>query len=233
MASQWHFPAIIPFSEKSFLLLLLAQLLFLAIVPFLVDYPIGRIALDGALSLTLIAGTATLSHNKISLTVAVLFGVPTLAARWLHYVLYRPELYIASLIGATAFFVYNAILVIWFVMRQRHVTAGTIYGALTGYLLLGMSWGAAFLLLEALHPGSFNLPEALTPASAHLVVDMISFSFITLTTVGYGEINPATPGARGLSTVEAIFGQFYMAVFVARLIGLRISQSGNEYRDQR
>jgi hypothetical protein len=152
----------------------------------------------------------------------------------LSYVWYRPELYLVSLVGATAFFVYNATLVIWFVtlviwfvMRQRHVTAGTIYGALAGYLLLGLSWGVAFLLLEELHPGSFNLPTQLRPASADLIVDMVSYSFITLTTVGYGEINPATPGAQGLSTVEAILGQFYMAVFVARLIGLRISQSGN------
>lgn len=214
------------FSEKGLLLLLVAQLLFLVVVPFLVDYPIGLIALNLVFSLVFVAGTFILSHNRISLAGALLFGVPTLAARWLSYVSYSPELYLVSLVGATAFFVYNAALVIWFVMRQRHVTAETIYGALVGYLLLGLSWGGAFLLLEELHPGSFNLTTQL-PASANLIVDMISYSFITLTTVGYGEIYPVTPGARGLSTVEAIVGQFYMAVFVARLIGLRISQSGN------
>ena len=215
------------FSQKGLLLLLVAQFLFLVVIPFLVDYPIGLIALDVVLSLILVAGISTLCHNRASLAGALLFGVPTLAARWLSYVWYHPELYLVSLVGVTAFFVYNAILVIWFVMRQRHITAETIYGALVGYLLLGLSWGVAFLLLEELHPGSFNLPAQLRPASADLIVDMISYSFITLTTVGYGEIYPVMPGARSLSTVEAILGQFYMAVFVARLIGLRISQSGN------
>jgi hypothetical protein len=226
MLSRWRFPAIPPFSDKGFLLLLTALFLFLVFVPFLVDYPIGLIALDAMLSLIVVVATATLCHNKISLAGAVLLGVPTLAARWLNYLTYRPELYAVSLMGATAFFFYNATLVIWFVMRQRYVTAGTIYGALAGYLLLGISWGLAFVLLEVLRPASFNLPTQLQPGSANLIVDMISYSFITLTTVGYGEISPVTPGARGLSMVEAILGQFYMAVFVARLIGLRTSQSG-------
>src|SRR5262249_1260599 len=117
------------------------------------------------------------------------------------------------------------------VLRAKTVTGDIVCGALCVYLLIGLIWAFLFLLLESVHPGSFRLEEGLTTAtdltsarSAHIAIFMY-FSFITLSTVGYGEILPLTPPAHGLAALEGIIGQFYMAVLVARFVGLYIVHS--------
>ena len=86
-------------------------------------------------------------------------------------------------------------------------------------------WGNLYLLLELIRPGSFQIPAAWRigaiwdPAAA-----LVYFSFITLTTVGYGDIVPMWPGAGGLAAAEAIVGQLYLAITIARLVGLHASR---------
>src|SRR5206468_6429646 len=92
-----------------------------------------------------------------------------------------------------------------------------LYGAVTAYLLLGLTWGLAYALVERLHPGSFRSPVD-TDGLAGPV--LMFFSFITLTSVGYGDIVPLGGHARSLAILEAITGQMYLAIFMARLVGL-------------
>jgi hypothetical protein len=109
----------------------------------------------------------------------------------------------------------------------RQVAVGTdislnrIVGAVCVYLLLGVMWSIAYFVLEFLQPGSFRgLTELVSPA---LNPDWIYFSFVTITTLGYGDITPVTQTARSLSFAEAIVGQFYIAVLVAGLVSAYIS----------
>jgi hypothetical protein len=120
---------------------------------------------------------------------------------------------------------YVAATILWHVVRQDQVTFDTIAGAACVYMLMGLAWAPAYLLIEKIYPGSFDIPAAWRigphgdPGPA-----MVYFSFITLTTVGFGDIKPAGPVAGGLVIVEAVIGPLFLAITVARLVGLHISR---------
>ncbi len=119
-------------------------------------------------------------------------------------------------------------------MRQvavgNEINPNRIVGAVCVYLLLGVMWSIAYSALEYSQPGSFKgLTELASPAWNP---DWIYFSFVTITTLGYGDITPLTQTARSLSFAEAIVGQFYIAVLVAGLVSAYISaKQGSSNRD--
>jgi len=104
----------------------------------------------------------------------------------------------------------------------RNVTPDTLSVAVSGYLLLGITWAFFFMLAYAVNSGAF---KGLTPGESPNEVrrDLFYFSFVTLSTLGYGDIVPATRGARSLAVGEALLGQLYIAITVARLVGLQIA----------
>lgn len=101
-----------------------------------------------------------------------------------------------------------------FAVRSVDVTSETLYAALSTYLLGGMFFGQIYWSLEEMAPGSLTGPDPVTEASS------IYYSFVTLATLGYGDYLPRTDIARGVATFEVIGGQLFLAVMVARLIGL-------------
>ncbi len=106
------------------------------------------------------------------------------------------------------------------IFRERVVSADSILGGITVYFLFGILW--TFLYRILLH---FN-PAALLVTDSHFPVNqLLYFSFITLMTVGYGDIVPLTPIARNLAVLEAFTGQLYLAIFISRLVGLHLSTS--------
>jgi hypothetical protein len=110
------------------------------------------------------------------------------------------------------------------IFSVRDITPALISGALCLYLLFGMFWGMLYVLLELLRPDSFT---------GALLVDSVNhpqfihsfqyFSLVTLTTLGYGDILPKTPIAASFCQIEAVIGQFFMAVLVARLVGIQVA----------
>ena len=114
------------------------------------------------------------------------------------------------------------------VLAARRIVFDMICGALCVFVLFGMCWANVYTLLERVAPGSFavdfsryRVDAGADPLAAAGVFTY--YSFVTLTTVGYGDIVPSSATARWLVWLEAVFGQFYMAVFVSRLIGLQTS----------
>jgi len=101
-----------------------------------------------------------------------------------------------------------------YVIGSGAIDSETIYASLSTYLLAGIFFGQIYWSIEQLSPGSFAGPEKLTNASA------IYYSFVTLATLGYGDFLPRSEIVRGIATFEVIGGQLYLAVLVARLIGL-------------
>jgi ion channel len=113
------------------------------------------------------------------------------------------------------------------IFEKQTVTSDAVLGAVCGYLLAGFAWGNVYNLTEQLLPGSFSV----VPALAHQVTTWEGssalfqyFSAVTLTTMGYGDVTPAHPPATAFATLEAVFGQFYIAVVVAQLVGLRLAR---------
>ena len=126
----------------------------------------------------------------------------------------------------TAFFGYMALVILLDVGRQRRVTAEKIRGAVCVFLLMGATWAFAYLTLLQLDPRALAFPfsKGDVPPTPW-IGDTLYFSFVTLTTVGYGDIVPVSPLARSMAWLEASMGQLFMVLLVARLVGLHIAQS--------
>jgi voltage-gated potassium channel len=127
-------------------------------------------------------------------------------------------------ISAVAFQVLVLVVLVDGVHRERTVSADVIAAALCGYLLVGIAFGHAYCVIADTTPGSFQGVDAgMSPPD--LYVRLTYFSFVTLTTVGFGDVAPVRDTARSLAIVEAVTGQFYLAVLVADLVGKRIGQA--------
>jgi hypothetical protein len=115
------------------------------------------------------------------------------------------------------------------VLTTEYVTLDTVVGAASVYLLIGLLWAAIYALLEFWVPGSFNFPPTFQPSAPSPLVPLMKdtiilyYSYETLTTVAYGDITPASPPARFFSVAEALVGQLYLAVLVARFVGLQVT----------
>jgi voltage-gated potassium channel len=123
-----------------------------------------------------------------------------------------------------AFVGYVATNILLRVLRQEEVTVDTIAGAACVYVMLGLLWAIAYELVEHLVPGSFDIPDGWRVPHGQSAPALVYFSFVTLTTVGFGDVRAAGPAAGGLVMVEAIVGQLFIAITVARLVGLHIAR---------
>jgi hypothetical protein len=123
------------------------------------------------------------------------------------------------------FFAYATVLIVQHTIRAQSVTTNTLAGAACAYLLTAIAWANFYEILELLRPGSFEIPAGLLlPPSGDPSFAFQYFSFITLTTVGYGDVHPITIRAAGLAVGEAVVGQLYVAIMIARLVGLQLVQ---------
>ena len=148
-----------------------------------------------------------------------------------------PQLIIAGSIGWLLFFSF----VTWSQLRSllihRDVTRETISLSISVYLLLGMCWTLLYILIFLTRPEAFSFgasPElggALAAHPEHAFPIFLYFSLTTLSTVGFGDITPVTLQARYAAVGEGITGQFYLAILVARLVGMQMSGSGRLRRE--
>jgi hypothetical protein len=111
-----------------------------------------------------------------------------------------------------------------FALKAERVNSEQVTSALSAYLLAGQVFGVCYWQVEQLRAGSFAAGGVPVPAGALDLPTCVYFSFVTLATLGYGDIVPLSPTARGLAMSEAILGQLYLAVLVARLVGARVTK---------
>jgi hypothetical protein len=116
-----------------------------------------------------------------------------------------------------------------FIFQSLEVTLDTIFAAVVAYLFIAFAFAQAYMLLNSVIPQSFNLAAPVDPASYRLFQDdLIYYSLIVITTVGIGDIIPLNPAARALTVIEAMTGQFFVAIMVAWLVGRFLSQSQSD-----
>jgi hypothetical protein len=130
----------------------------------------------------------------------------------------RTELVTGTLVAGTALAVVATAVAIRFAVRSQVISGEQIYAALSGYLLAGLCFGVLQWAIEATWPGSFVEAGRSGPAPLSLST-AIYYSFVTLATLGYGDVVPRTELARGVAVLEAVGGQLYVAVTIARLVG--------------
>ena len=118
------------------------------------------------------------------------------------------------------------------VLKQREITGETICMAVSVYLLMGVSWAFLYAVMYQRYPASFGGLAAVQPGQLievqHIFPILGYFSLTTLSTIGFGDITPVTLQARYAAVAEAIAGQFYLAILVARLVGIQMTQSAGQ-----
>jgi Ion channel len=198
---------------------LFSALLLIAIfvLPPLVPPNVNRsLAMDIVSSLLLISGVRALSERKLTKWVLTPVAIVTIAihlASWLVPI-DRAIVEIASFVSLILLF----LVVLGQTLRSGAVNIHRIQGAVAAYLLLGVIWANAYFLVELFHPGSFSGSVSIEGGAR----SWLYFSFVTLTTVGYGDVLPIHPVARSLAIGEAAAGPLYLAILLARLVSLAV-----------
>ena len=134
---------------------------------------------------------------------------------------YQVGLDVVHLLLLLAFFVMTTIIAARQVLFTGEITLNKIVGAICIFFLLGLIWATMYLLLLEWDPATFNNIQHVSWHDSFPKV--VYFSFVTMTTLGYGDISPALPLARFLAYLEAVMGLFYIAVMVASLVGVRVA----------
>ena len=161
------------------------------------------------------------AKSRFITVLALAFALVTLVVRWAK--IFVPSAGLATLdtLMSLVFLGMLAVIVLFQVFREGPITIQRISGAVVVYLLLGLMWALAYQLIELQQPGSFNFADA--PAIGDtLSARLVYFSFVTLTTLGYGDITAVSPVARTLAMLEAAIGQLFPAILIARLVSMEL-----------
>jgi voltage-gated potassium channel len=212
-------------TRSHFFYLLVSLFLMLMLQPFFREAVIGRIVASACFSAVLLSAVYALSEDRRVFILALAIAVPVLAGRWLNVFLESTYLGVMVHGGAVLFLGFTACIVLSYVLKDEEVTADKIYGAICVYLLIGVMCGFLFSVIEDVWPGSFQMARTVGPEPGEKLMLFTYYSFITLSTVGYGDVVPVSPVARSFSFVEAVMGQIYLATLIARLVGLHIAHS--------
>ncbi|MDH3732468.1 MAG: potassium channel family protein [Gemmatimonadota bacterium] len=199
--------------------------LLVAIIALLLLSPVvAYLPLSGALFSFLgaaipLAAIYAVSDNRRHLYVGLALGLPATFAGAINLLDLGFQFEWLALLLPPVFYAYTVWVVGRRVFTSPAVNADTLAGAACVYLLIGMTWWFLFLVLEVLQPGSFaGRPPGVEDPTARF--DLLYFSFVTLTTLGYGDILPLTRAARALSIVLATVGVLYLGIVIARLVGV-------------
>ncbi len=181
----------------------------------------AQVAYHVSLTLVLAASVYVLCHQRRVLIIGGALFVPTLLSSWAFLIEDVRSLAMANILTNLIFFGYVIVQLLHAVFRAPRVTREVVAASLCGYLLLGLLWASAFALLEVCDPGSF---EGALLLGSDPQAGLLYFSFVTLTSLGYGDVLPVSVEAKSLAAFEVVMGQFYMTVLVARLVGMQIAQ---------
>jgi hypothetical protein len=122
-----------------------------------------------------------------------------------------------ALASTTVLIAYCIYCVVRYVLQANYITRDQIYAGICAYLMLGFAFGCIYYLVEMLSPGCFSVNVSKLSNDSP---DLMYFSFVTLATLGYGDITPVAKVSRALAEVEALAGMLYIAIFMARLVSM-------------
>jgi len=210
-----------PLQENKFLIILLALFGVILIHPLIINFIRIRFLILIFMSFIFLAGIYAVSIKKHEFIIALILALPAFTLMWAGFFFDIGKLRHAKNVFGMLFMLYMIIKFLMHFFKQTEINREVIFGALVVYMLLGIMWAYAYSLLEGLQPNSFNLPGTLAELDPF---SYTYFSMVTMTTLGYGDISPATDPARALAMTQAITGQVYLVVVVAWLVGLNIAQ---------
>jgi len=200
--------------------LLIALAVLLISAPFVEELEGGHLILSVLFSLVLLAAVVAVADRKRTLVIALVLAAPAITARWVNN--FRPDLVHPAVFLVCALLLLAFVIghLLHFILHAPVVTVEVLCASIAAYLMLGLMWTVAYWLVDQLTPGgafSFNTTRG---AQSMNGFTGFYFSFITLSTVGYGDITPVSRAARWLAGMEAMTGMLYVAVLIARLVSV-------------
>jgi len=226
------------FQKYQFTILLLSLLLNILLIPAIASissaqYPnIGRVALSASLTLLMFVAVFVTNTSRLTKGIALLIMAPPIFLMWSRLeITHNNWLYTTQHLLVAVFLGLVTISLIKYVFSCKKVTFDLMSAALCAYLIIGFLWVSLYCVVESVQPGSFLLPEdslgAFIGHDQHgdLFSRQLYFSFVTLLTLGYGDLVPVNSVARLLAITEAFVGQVFLVVLVARLVGTHVAQS--------
>jgi hypothetical protein len=203
---------------------LISLILLLLLYPLFEGSLISKIIrLSISIIVTLMA-VVSLSQNKRNEVIAILLAIPAVVTRVIELAAENDFTTLISLVSGTIFYFFVTIIILSYVLRRKVITTDHIFGAIAAYLLFGILWASLYQLIEIVSPGSFY---AETVRGTLDWKNMTYYSFVTLTTLGHGDIIPLSATAMTLTYLESASGVLYVAVLIARLVGV---YSGKEQK---
>lgn len=209
------------FKKNRLFVLLITLLSYLVIGPIFSNFLWIRAVMNILLTFTLLSSLYAVSLKKWTLMVAGLLFVPVLILTWVPYIIENETLNSIHALLNILFIIFVALIILNYVFRENEITREVISGSVVVFLMLAMLWSYIYELIETFSPGSFTAAFELDTSNSFI---FIYYSFVTITTLGYGDMSPATDTSRSFAVLEAVVGQLYMTILVARLVGINISQ---------
>ena len=177
-------------NPKASYLILLISILFLFLVrPFMIGFLGIQALINGLFTVILIAGTYSFSRRKGVFICALLLVVPWIGTRVYLYFEPRPTVEIIDMALLAAFFAFGSVIILSHLLQARSVNTDMIFGSICAYFLIGLMWGTIFALIQHSAPGTFQI----TKSTDSDRFDLIYYSFVALTTLGFGDISRSAP----------------------------------------
>ncbi len=195
---------------------LCALLAVIVVYPFLTESLSSKLIASFLILATLAGGVASMFSHRHALMVTVAVVAFSVAIEILPYlfpgVIFKNITYLRSCL-VNLFF---ALLLFYYLLRVEHLSLIEIGNSVSIYLLVGLSFAYLYCFIAKIYPGAFSYPmsEKFVPQT-----DLVYYSFVTLTTTGYGDIHASMKITRVLSNIESIFGVFYIAVIIGKMVG--------------
>lgn len=202
--------------------LLLALVVLMLLQPS-VETTLGKYLLEATFIIVLISGLRAIEIEKGLFRFEIFLLLISLGLNVAGGLSDNNFLFFLGIAGRTLFMLIIALVILVDLFRGRKVCGDTLAGAICVYLMLAVIWGYFYLLVEVLVPGSFSFTQGQARMQLWISREFFPFfyfSMVTLTTVGYGDMSPVTTEAQSLATFEALIGQVYLTILVARLVGM-------------
>jgi hypothetical protein len=204
---------------------LLIVLLVLLLLQPTVDTLVGKYLLEALFIAALFAGLRAIEIKKGLFRFEITLLLASLLLSFTGTLLDKELLFFLGIAGRATFLLLVAVTILLDLFRARKVCDDTLAGAVCVYLLIAFIWAYCFLLIEFMVPGSFSFTQGESRLQLWVAREFYPFfylSMVTMTTVGYGDMAPVTTEARTFATLEALVGQVYLTILVARLVGMHL-----------
>ncbi len=220
--------------RRRYLALLVSLLLLAVLHPIARGRYVGQATSNIFLGMVFLTAIFAVSQRRWPFRLALALGIPAFMISWIAYLIARLwPIYMNVVILARdfneLFFLGFAIgVVLYDVLGGEEVSTDRLCGAICAYLMIGVAFATTYAIIDLLQPGSFQWRLSMSDHTdpfefrGEVFSRLLYYSFVTLTTLGYGDITPVSTAARTFSWLEAVCGQLYLAILIARLVGLHI-----------